>query len=359
MSVKVGEFFLEMAVDAASGNLSVNQLVGALGKLDVVSIGTVGVLGKITDTLWGMAKAATGTAVEMSVLRDIAGTDPKIVQQWEKAAQRININAGSVVKAIQAVHDMNKKIEAGQGTPAVVGGLLGADPYKTDAEGKRALKDALDYITEFSGKGSRYQALTPGLQQTALEGMFGGASNDVFRMIKEMRAGKFRPQDISVLEDKQVSDLTKINRQEIEIGQKMVGIFEKLVLHGGKVAELLEKISSALGAVDKFISSKEGKETLNAAGRTAVMAARFQMSPLSVLAEHLNEYEKFVSKGLKFRPVSTASSMPPGQGGDLRGKLDISLSSNGKPLGTKTTFVDRSGTMREFWHVTDQMENTP
>lgn len=357
MATKVGEFFINLAVDAASGNLSVNELVSSLGKLDVVSAGTVGVLGKITSTLWGMAKAATGTAVEMSVLNDITGVNPKMVQQWEKAAQRINVQAGSIVSAVRGVNDMMGSIAARKSSPpSELTGWLGITPQKgLDAQGRPVMKSFFDLISEVAKPTNRYWSFTPQVQQQLLGGAFPGAdSKDMFRILNEMRAGKFRPQDISVLENKQVKELTDVSRKNTEVGQQMIGIFDKLILGGGALATVLDSVSAKLDVIDKWLASKTGGEVLGAVGASAGSIIRnATLNPLKGFGVAGMGVDYGQLLGETFIGKMPRSTSPVIKMDDWNGKLNINIAgAGGQNLGNKTIFLGKKVTNSDVEQVT-------
>lgn len=266
MATKVGEFFLEMAVDAASGNLSVRQLMGALGELEVVGVGTVGILSKVAETLYGMAKAATDTAVELTELQQITGAEPRIVQQWEKAAVSIGAHTGSVVKSIQAVNTLMSHIASGGDIPAEFG-RIGLVPYKGQtAGGEPIMKTYQDLMTEIA-KSSEYWKLSRERKETFLSGVMPGsdmASN--YLMLQAMHSGKFRPQDFSGLDQKQVEGLTDLRRKENEVIGKLGDIFDKFLLGGKALSDILGVISDKLGIINTALGSDTAQKVMHEGG---------------------------------------------------------------------------------------------
>lgn len=358
MATKVGEFFVEMLVDAASGELSVRQLVSGFGELNAVGAGSIGILGKIGETLWGLAKAATGMAVEMAGLQDVTGVDPQLAQQWDKAAERVVHHAGSIVAAIKAVHQIQKDVATGQSPPAALGGLLGLSPYKVDAQGKQTVKDAMDFMREMAAPGSTYRTRSRDVQQQALGQVFGGAGEDMFRVLEQMIAGKFHPEQISVLNNGQVGALNKVDADWITVKQDVVGIFDKFLLAGNDFDKILTGLHQILGYVDGWMdkhkdhSYVQDVKDIKTAWKPGTALDLLDM--LSGRSSMLARMGALLPRPPAHVPAANALGV-----GDLRGKLDISLTSNGKSLGTKTTYVDRAGTMRDFWQVTDQLGLTP
>lgn len=318
-------------MDAASGNLSVNQLVAALGTLDVASLGTVGIIGKVTEGLWDMAKAATETSVGLTALNEITGSDPKIVLQWERAAERLHISGKSVISMIASVQKMNNDMAAGRGTPAVVGQFLGMDPAKAyDANGKvTAYKDAMDYIREMAQPNSRYQHLGAGQQQYAVGQLFGGDADNAFRLIKDVVSGKFRPQDIHGLNDKQISELNKTDAQWTAVKQDVTGLFEKFLTGTDTVQQLLTASSQLLEAVNKILDMPSVRGALHEIGEAGANVINGKVLGMIMGEQNTNSTEDAFMKSINNR--ITAAGIAAGTGGagavgkpqEVKVKLDI------------------------------------
>lgn len=353
MSKKVGDLFVEILVDASSGNLSVRQLVGALGDLDVASLTSVGIIANVAEGLMNLAKSAMDSAVELTALHDLTDTDPKIVGQWEKAAHQIVGHTGAIIKSIEAVQKMNESIKAGGGTPAVVGQLLGMTPSKGfDKNHNAILKNAMDYMTEMAQPGSRYRMLPADLQRKATSDMFGSAGGDDYRLIKAKIAGKFHPELMPEMNDKQIAELNAIKMQEIGIGEKLTGVFEEIVLHGGGVAKALQAVSDGLDKLDKWLKSKEGNAAVT--NVEAGIGSFF----------NLRNYNPFtlgsdMAKNMLGAPVAAPRMNEALRLDTISGSFDLNLHQNDKPTGTKKVYVDQSVIRRDFWDVTQTMGNTP
>lgn len=344
MATKVGEFFVSLAVDAASGELSVNDLVSALGKLDVVSVGTVGILSKVTSALWGMGKAAAASAVEMSVLKDVAGSDPKMVQQWEKAAQRINIEAGTIKRAILGVNAMMGAVATGRQHIPMELSRLGVTPYKVDAKsGKTVAKDFEDIMREIAKPTNPYWGYSRQAQQDLIGPALNGADPaSMFRLLNEMKAGKFHPERISVLENNQVKELTETSRKSTEVGQQFLGILDKFLIVGGTLSGILDAISDKLTVIDAALSSKYGQAAIGSVKTNLESGIRNLGNPLAPFMQ-MYDVGKYLAN--TFQAPRLARSAPGAS--EMTGKLDINIHGlNGGPrrarafLGTKVTNSD-------------------
>lgn len=344
MGVKVGEFFIDLAVDAASGNLSVKQLVGALGELDVASVAGVGMLTKVTETLWGMAKAATESAVQLTQLYGLTGVDIKFVQQWEKAAERINIVPGTISKSVKAVNDMMGAISANKmGVPGELSGILGILPDKLDAQGNRIKKTFGDIMKELADPKSRYWALpSDQVRQQILGGALPGTDRDaLFLILKEMRAGKWHPELITGMNKGQVKELTDLDRQWIGVKQQLVDVFQQFLTAGGAVSEILSGARDLLVAVKELLEMPQVKKLLHAGGQVVsnVVSGRIIGQLMGEQAGTSSEdaWAEAMSNRLR---LATAGNAP--AGGDLRGKLDINLfGPKGEHLGQKEAWLNR------------------
>ncbi len=269
MATKVGELFVDLVIDAATGKMSVRQLVGALGDLQVSSVATVSGLTKIAEAFIDLAKSATDTAVSLTALHDIAGADPKVVQQWEKAAQSVTGHAGTIIKAITSVNEINKGLATGKGAPAELTYLLGLSAYKKDAQGREVVKDAMDLMREMASPGSKYRSLSPLVQQSALGGVFGaGNADDVFRVINAMSRGSFHPERFSAMNDRQVGELNQVRMKELQVVGELTGIFQHLLVGGSAFARVLDTIDQKLQVLDKWLESKQGVAALDAVGKS-------------------------------------------------------------------------------------------
>lgn len=358
MATKVGELFVELAVDAASGNLSVRQLVGALGDLDVASVTTVGILAKIGETLWGMAKAATDTAVELTALHDLTGVNPQMVQQWEKAAVSVGVHSGTIIKAITAVNQMNRRLATGQGAPPELTGILGLSAYKIDKNGKEVLKDATDLMKEMAAPGSTYRTRSPLIQQQGLGVLFGGAGDEAFRFINQMIAGKVHPETFSGLDTKQIKQLEEVRSKESEFSAHLADIFDRLITSGGTFASTLDDLNEVLKSINGFLGSVQGKEAIQGVGN---VISSF-IHPFRTAGRLLGEQGGKSTEDAFMREINNRAKlagMAQEKSGELRARVDVNLKHNDQSLGAKTVYLDRKVTNAEVLDATLALGNTP
>ena len=345
MAGKVGSFFIDLVVDAASGNLSVKQLVAGLGELQVTSVATAGNLSKIAETLWNLAKAATQTAVDLTSLSATTGVDPTKLHQWDLAAERITKVKGVIVGAVESIHQMNKGIESGT-VPAVLGGRLGTSQYKADGA---TLKQAPDYISEFAAKGSQYRKLTPIQQQADLSQIFGSNAGSVFRFIDAMSRGKAGIETMTGMDKAQAAGLDAVAGKRIETGHLMDNIFRQLLTSGGEAAGALGTLNKGLEATSKGLDTKYGKAAVGIAARVIIDSVTMRMfKPAQALKNILPQ--------LLSQPVRVPQV--PGAPANQKARVAIDLKVNGVPVGTKEVPLDGVNT-GDLWRVDMQGNNTP
>lgn len=356
MGTKVGELFVEIAIDAASGNLSVSQLTAAFGTLTGASTGTVSGIKKITDNLVDMAKAATQTAVDLTTLHDITDADPALVQKWELAAERLHISGKSIVSSIMAVNNIQKQMENGGGEPSFMG-RFGIDATKI-VNGKRAYKDLFDYVAEFAKTGSRFQSLGPKLQQSLLDSMFGGSADDMYRLIKDVNHGKVDLSKVSGLNDKQIKDLNAVDAKWIAVKQDVVGIFDKFLLAGDNLSSILDGTTNLLERVSGYIASKEGQSTIGGFGKGVkglLTGDTLANAAFSLHESGLGNLHDFItgsllSNGVIASQIAMAEALKKDPSGGRKDQLEVTLKNKDGVVGKSIFSLGGKGALAmEGW----------
>lgn len=349
MANKVGEFFISIAVDAATGNLSVRQLVGVLGELNVASVASVGVLGKIAEGLTGITESAMAAADQLSTLQDVTGADPKIVQQWDKAAERIVHHSGVIIGAVKNVNEWMGKVALHTGNaPSELTGFLGILPYKRiDSSGNMVTKTAIDLIQEISRNG-RYWSMQEQAKQQLLGGIFGSSKDDVYRVLKQIHAGTFHPEQISGLSDKQVHDMNTVEGTWTGIKQTATDIAQTFMIAGGAIEKVLEGVKDTLQWWDKLVHSDRFQKVMDYVGGSLQSAVSpgekgsgyYDEATVSRLDQRLSA-RALANKHRLDRETAAAT-------GPLKGEVDVTIRDpKGNQLGKKKAFIERGVTNRE------------
>lgn len=253
MGIKVGEFFIDLAVDAASGNLSVKQLIGAMGELEVASLGGTYGLAKIAESFYGLAKAAVETSVDLLSLRDVTGADPKMVQGWQMAGEKIGVSAGAIKSSIKGVGDTMAAISQMRASPPELLTRFGIIPSMS----KDAGQVYTDLMQKVAGNKDFWSNLYgPRERLGFLKTMSLG--EDDLRILQEMRAGRWKPQSVQGLTMKQMEEFKQLSQVTINIQQLMRSIADNLLTDGGVMLAVLERARLALEEIDIALHSKKG-----------------------------------------------------------------------------------------------------
>lgn len=336
MATKVGEMFVELVVDAASGNLSVRQLVGALGELDVASAASVGILGKVADTIWGMASAATGAAVELSNLSAVTGLNPKMIDQWDKAAEAITGHAGTITQAIKTVQAMNQTMASTKRIPGEITGYLQTTPYKYGPGGEYlGQKQLPDYLKEFAQPGSGYGRLDKTLQMSTLN-LFGNGQ-ELWRVIESLKAGTFNPSAIPTTSAKQDKDLASVNSEWIKVKQDIIGIFDKFLLAGDRLSAILKYADEILKRISFGMDTPKVQNAINEAAKKTFGHPLMDMI-----------HEKYPALGRSALPPVRLPAAGAAAQGDSKITVNSNISLNGDLVDKKTSIAKRGVTTDDF-----------
>lgn len=225
MAGKVGELFIDLVVDAASGNLSVRQLITAIGDLETRTLGGMIGVSKIADSLAGLAAKSMDTAAALSDLSGVTGVSPDKLQKWGLAFESMRIPSSEVAQGIRGVQKAMSDV--GKGHMPSVFRDLGISPR---VHGKA--KDYFTLLEEMANNKVFWRAygLGPGQQREWLAQL--GMSENMLVIMKEMRANKFEkrlgeqmgltPEEIIRLT--QAKDTTfEIQQMSKHIGLDMIG----------------------------------------------------------------------------------------------------------------------------------------
>lgn len=299
MANKVGDFFIDILVDAASGNLSVKQLIAAMGDLEVASLGGTYGLTKIAGKIADVAKVASDASVDLMNLKAQTGADPHQVQQWEMAAKAITGHSVDIRGEIQSITDQMSKIKKEGGPLGMLTGNFSVGPWKDRARG--VMKSFFDVVDELS-KSKKFMALPIQDKEYFMQGVFKDAKS-MGLVFEAMKRGEFRPGDVNGLTDKQIENYAKIGLATIKIEQLMQSIVDHLLLNGGALLETLNAARDTLITIDKAVSSKTGtaveKYGLDLIGN------QFKFGPILGLGKTFYDIKKDIDKNAVRHPGRT------------------------------------------------------
>lgn len=114
---KLGEFVLELVVDAGKGELTVNNLVKSLGHLEVVSIGEIAILQHLANMLVDVTQASIGTALGLESYTAATGGSTKQLERWAAAGKLVGITNAEVASSLVMIGDSLAGLKFGKTTP--------------------------------------------------------------------------------------------------------------------------------------------------------------------------------------------------------------------------------------------------
>jgi len=323
MGKKIGEFFVDITVDAMSGNLSVRQLVSALGDLEASALGGAFGVTKAVDKFVDMAKGAMNAAIGLEMLRALTGESTSTLQRWTKAAEATRIGADVVVSGLRGYQSLVAQMGR-TGVPAqeLQQFFLTTGVSILDAKGKA--RDYFDVLEDIS-KSEKFWALdktTGGRAQTldALAKL--GGDEKTIRLLELMRSGEWGKalSAAPVMSDKQVKDLAQVSRDFGQISNLMLSITNNLMTWGGKLHETLKSVITLLEDVNKLIPGKTTKEEFMQ-NHPQVMATLMGGGPQGFLLQKFLEYSKSPEESM--RKLTELFGAGVGVSPGMEAKLDI------------------------------------
>jgi len=258
VATKVGECIVDIVVDAASGNLSVRQLIVAIGDLQASALGGMVGISKIAGALGTLAEHSMATAASLSDLSGVTEVSPEKLQRWGLAFESMRIPSAALGQGIRGVQ--KAMADVGKGKVPGVFFDLGISPLDKYT-GKQ--KDFFKLLNEMANNKTFWKAygLGPGQRREWLAQL--GMTEDMLRVMKEMKAGKFEgrlgeqlgltPEEIIRFENAETT-MRKIQQMASRIGLDFVG-------GAGGLADWLNDALAVMGWIDeKILESRKENE---------------------------------------------------------------------------------------------------
>lgn len=116
--MKIGEFFVELLVDSASGKVAVGDLLSKFKELEVATVAEIGALIGLGVKLAQVADQAMETAVAFSHFETQTGLSSQKLQRWQIVAEQVNVTAETMASSVSALQRNLAAIRLGQGNIA-------------------------------------------------------------------------------------------------------------------------------------------------------------------------------------------------------------------------------------------------
>ena len=267
MGTKVGEFFIDMVVDAASGELSVRKLVGALGDLEVAALGETWGAAKIAQKFADMAENAMTAAHAFTMFTATTDISWQKLQQWQIALRNVT-KPEEVTAAFNSVLKAGADMELfGKVNMPMLNlhGFNAIDPEKSKASGRLVMKDFEGIMNEFL-KNTDFWSKGAGVQQQMLAAFNLGP--DMLASLKEMRKpgwnAHFKEAAGLGITEAQRAGMEELRRKLIDAGRLAMKVGTNMLIGFGLAGKVVDEISKGLKAIEKF---QEGKKNLGTLGK--------------------------------------------------------------------------------------------
>jgi len=234
--MKVGEFFVDMGINASPGATTLKDFLGSMGKMRMSTLAAIGALGTIGGYILGVTDQASNAAVSFQKFSNQTGLSAQELQRWQIVAKQANVSADAVAGSVKNLQSRLATVRlTGQGIKPFQ--ILGISP----------LGNAFDILTK-------------------LRARMGEVSPDVFtNLIQEMGLD---PSMVNVLKlsDKEFANFVSTARgmtPEVESNVlKMTEAFNKLWLKikdiNYEIANMASgPITSILNTILKELSGKQ------------------------------------------------------------------------------------------------------
>lgn len=157
--MKLGEFFIELVVDAGEGVLTLGELVKKMGELEAVSVGELAVLFEMAEKLANMTMAAVGTALSIEQVVSKTGVSQREFQKWTSIVAQAHVTGDAFSQAVVGVGAALTDLHHGVGGQELLSlnRLLGIDLSKYDSKHVIELFEAIRQSRKFQQMGAAEQ----------------------------------------------------------------------------------------------------------------------------------------------------------------------------------------------------------
>lgn len=161
--MKLGEFFIDLVVDSSKGELTVGNLVGKMGELEVATVGEIGVLVELANKMAGFTDSAIKASLGLKDYNTLTGGSTMELQKWVRVAEHTQISGDAVTSTFKSLSASIAEMQmTGKGKLLPLAERLGISLAGKDA----------GQILEAIRKSREFQKL-PNAQKTLLLGEVG------------------------------------------------------------------------------------------------------------------------------------------------------------------------------------------
>lgn len=115
--MKIGEFVIDLFVDAAKGELTIGNLVKSMGALEVASVGQIAILAALADKLRDITVASINSALGFGEYSAATGASTTELQKWQAAAAHVGVSNEDIAASLGAISQGLAGLPFGKSTP--------------------------------------------------------------------------------------------------------------------------------------------------------------------------------------------------------------------------------------------------
>ena len=229
--MKIGELFVELGFHADT--MKLKEFTSALGELSMSSVMSVLGLGTLYESVKKIMGIADETALSINRFGATTGQNVQEFQRWDKWAQQMGAQAGTVSSSINTLEDsITKLMVTGEGAPTW--SLLGIDPTKY----RKNYVELLKVLGEkFKGTPIEWQRLM--LQQL-------GLPLDLLMILPKIRDNWEDIQKQIAISNANLEIMAKFHQRNKELGDAIKDTFIGMAVNIEPLIEKLEIISKKL-----------------------------------------------------------------------------------------------------------------
>lgn len=132
--MKLGEFFIDLVVNAGNGQLTVKNLVSSMGELEAATVGEIGALWELGIRLAAITDASIKSAMGLEAFHSKTGESTTKLQEWQAAAEKAHVAGETVTSTFDNLSKGLEDIKWGEPTGVLKGAvqILQIDPTGKD-----------------------------------------------------------------------------------------------------------------------------------------------------------------------------------------------------------------------------------
>lgn len=261
--MKLGEFFIDLVVNAGSGELTVKNLVSQMGELEAATVGEIGALFELGVRLAAVADHSIKSALGLEEYASRTGESTVKLQEWQAAAEMAHVSAETVHKTFDNLSQGLESMKWGEPTGVLKGAvqILGIDPTGKD------VYQVMDAISaELTRRYGKNQASK--LHVLSMMGM-----GDMMRVLDMSKTERTRAvDDAYIMSQKQQRTYIEIDNKLIHIQRAAKNLAQTMV--DWSAPTLLRTLTEALRLIKEIQSELHtGKGPIGKAAKAVSTSA--------------------------------------------------------------------------------------